>query len=212
MGYRSAAVTVTSCVALAACGGAAQQDATPESTTTVDAAVTGAPSPGPQGELIGVARLADPQGTARGTLQAYDLDGRVEVEVTASGLEPGVKGLHLHAVGACEADSPDPKDPAKKGDFLSAGGHLGDGAHPEHAGDLPSLVVARDGSATLTAVSDRVTPDQLLDGDGTAVVVHGGPDNFANIPTRYASSGPDAETTKAGDSGPRVACGVLTAP
>jgi Cu-Zn family superoxide dismutase len=45
-------------------------------------------------------------------------------------------------------------------------------------------------------------------------MVHEGPDNLANIPERYQSSasttpGPDSATLETGDSGARVACGVL---
>jgi Cu-Zn family superoxide dismutase len=54
---------------------------------------------------------------------------------------------------------------------------------------------------------------QLLDRDGSSVVIHALPDNKANIPPRYRQAGgapgPDAETRKAGDSGRRVACGVI---
>jgi Cu-Zn family superoxide dismutase len=55
---------------------------------------------------------------------------------------------------------------------------------------------------------------ELLAGDGSAVIVHALPDNYANIPTRYRSAqtgapGPDADTLKAGDSGGRVVCGVV---
>ena len=57
-------------------------------------------------------------------------------------------------------------------------------------------------------MSQRLTREQLADGDGTALVVHAGPDNYANIPTRYASAGLDDETKKAGDAGGRVACAV----
>jgi superoxide dismutase, Cu-Zn family len=48
-----------------------------------------------------------------------------------------------------------------------------------------------------------------MDDEGTAVMVHAGPDNFANIPERYAPNGPDADTLKTGDSGDRIACGVV---
>ena len=56
-------------------------------------------------------------------------------------MPPGFHGLHLHAVGKCEPNSADPANPGTTGNFLSAGGHLAGGgaAHPEHAGDLPSL-------------------------------------------------------------------------
>ena len=46
---------------------------------------------------------------------------------------------------------------------------------------------------------------------GRAVIVHAGPDNFATIPSRYASAGPDARTQATGDAGDRAACGVVRA-
>ena len=64
----------------------------------------------------------------------------------------------------------------------------------------------------LGSPAERMALDELLAGDGSAVVVHAGPDNFANIPNRYQAGGtpgPDAETRATGDSGARVACGVL---
>jgi hypothetical protein len=47
----------------------------------------------------------------------------------------------------------------------------------------------------------------LFDADGSAIMVHSAPDNFANIPERYGT--PDQETLDGGDSGERVACGVI---
>ena len=59
--------------------------------------------------------------------------------------------------------------------------------------------------------------DQVFDADGSAVIVHGGADNLANIPARYSSNaqgapatGPDAQTTGTGDSGARVLCGFMS--
>ena len=77
-----------------------------------------------------------------------------------------------------------------------------------HSGDLPSLLVNQDGTGALEAATDRFDVDDLLAGSGTAVIVHAGPDNFANIPSRYAPA-PDATTLATGDAGARVACGVI---
>lgn len=56
-------------------------------------------------------------------------------------------------------------------------------------------------------VTDRFTLADLMDDDGAAFIIHENTDNFANIPERYG--GPDEETQQAGDSGPRIACGVV---
>ncbi|HWH35331.1 MAG TPA: superoxide dismutase family protein [Acidimicrobiales bacterium] len=114
----------------------------------------------------------------------------------------GFHGFHIHTVGVC--------DPATG--FASAGGHLGSvegHVHDDHAGDMPSLLVQEDGRATLAFETDRAMLDQIFDGDGAAVIVHQGADNFANIPERYAPNGPDATTLNTGDAGARLLCGEL---
>jgi superoxide dismutase, Cu-Zn family len=155
--------------------------------------------------------LLDADNNQVGTVWLKDDDGALEVEVAAGDLPPGFHGLHLHAIGVCEPDSADPTDPAKVGDFLSAGGHVGADAtdHGQHPGDLPSLLVDSTGSAQLTASTDAVTLEDLMDDDGTAVMVHAGMDNFAHIPERYAPDGPDEATLETGDAGDRIACGVV---
>lgn len=157
------------------------------------------------------ASIVDPEGTELGTAEFTDSDGVMSVAVEISDLTPGFHGLHIHNTGVCEPDSAAPDDPENTGDFLSAGSHLNpdDADHPDHAGDLPTLLVMEDGTATLTFDSDRLAMDQLDDDDGAAVVVHSDADNYANIPDRYAPDGPDADTTSAGDAGDRVACGVI---
>ncbi len=122
----------------------------------------------------------------------------VKVLVTGSGLPPGFHGLHIHAVGACQAPS-----------FASAGGHLKNAgaSHRDHTGDLTSLYVKSDGTVNVRFETDRFGIDTLRDADGSAVVIHASPDNFGNIPARYAPNGPDQMTRDTGDSGPRIACG-----
>jgi Cu-Zn family superoxide dismutase len=124
----------------------------------------------------------------------------VSITVDVTGLSPGAHGLHLHAIGKCE--------PA----FGAAGGHFDPGPqgmtdpdanHPFHMGDLPNLVAGADGRATLTATTTRVTlsagPVSLFDEDGTAVIIHGNPDQGTTGASGSGLSG-----------GPRVACGVVT--
>jgi Cu-Zn family superoxide dismutase len=133
------------------------------------------------------------------------------VSVDVTGLPPGFHGFHVHAVGVCEPNSVNPTDPSMTGDFLSAGGHIGAGEsdHGEHQGDLPILLVTKSGTGSLTAVTDALTLTDLTDDDGSAVMVHAGRDNFANIPERYAPGGPDQMTRNTGDAGGRIACGTV---
>ncbi|HUR00996.1 MAG TPA: superoxide dismutase family protein, partial [Nonomuraea sp.] len=81
--------------------------------------------------------------------------------------------------------------------------------HGVHDGDLPSLLVNRDGTARMSVRTDHVSFARLFDTDGTAVMIHLGRDNFANIPTRYSATGPDAATLNTGDAGGRTVCGVV---
>jgi Cu-Zn family superoxide dismutase len=141
-------------------------------------------------------------GASVGDVMFTQEGGRVMLDVTVSGLPAGFHGFHIHNVGQCNAP-----------DFASAGSHFDmmamDNA-PMHAGDLPSLLVNQDGTASLDVATDRFSVEDLLDGAGTAVVVHADPDNFANIPSRYAPV-PDATTLATGDAGARIACGVIGA-
>jgi Cu-Zn family superoxide dismutase len=140
-------------------------------------------------KIVGKVRMTAPSGA-----------GPVDVRARVRGLKPGFHGFHVHAVGACEAPT-----------FKSAMGHLKKAGevHGGHDGDLPSLLVKRNGTATLRLTTDRFTLDDLRDADGSAVMIHAGPDNYANIPPRYAPNGPDQETLDTGDSGDRVACGRI---
>lgn len=169
--------------------------------------------PGSVGEAELTATLEDAAGREIGVVgMDPGPEGTVvSVVLTDSGLEPGFHGLHVHAVGECEVDSQSPSDPSTTGDFLSAGAHIGADAsdHPSHAGDLPPLLVTSTGGATLQVVTEGFTVDDVTDADGSAVVVHEGADDLANIPERYAPEGPDEETLSGGDSGARAACGVL---
>ena len=123
----------------------------------------------------------------------------VDITVTVSGLKPGMHGLHLHAVGKCTPD------------FAAAGGHFDPGPasnpdpdanHPYHMGDIPQLTAGADGKATMKVATTRVTlsegPLSLFDADGSAIIVHGNPDQGITGEPKSGVSG-----------GPRVACGVI---
>ena len=130
-------------------------------------------------------------------------NGKVVVDVRARGLRPGFHGFHVHEKGVCEPPT-----------FTSAGGHYErDGqSHGSHAGDMPPLLATSDGKARAAFVTDSFRIRELVAGDGSAIVIHAGRDNLANIPTRYKSgttTGPDEETLNTGDSGSRFACGVV---
>jgi len=47
---------------------------------------------------------------------------------------------------------------------------------------MPVLRVNADGTGQASCVTDRFKVADLLDGDGSAVILHAGPDNYNNIP------------------------------
>lgn len=132
---------------------------------------------------------------------------RVEVEILASAA-PNLgdfHGFHVHTTGVC---NPAPSG-ATNVPFGSAGGHWNPtGAdHGDHKGDLPSVLITADGETYAEFETDRFDVAALLSGDGSAVVLHVLPDNFANIPAVYGPA--NAATLGTGDAGGRHACGVV---
>lgn len=211
MSKSKTAVTAVFAVPLAAALlSACQQDQAADETTSPTT------SPPADAETITTEmKTADGRSVANATVEFTDGYATITVETTEAGvLTPGFHGLHIHEFGRCEANSVAP-DGGEPGDFLSAGGHLhmrGQAAEHPAAGDLTPLKVRSDGSARLVATTDEITIEDLRSSQGSALMLHERPDNFANIPERYTvngAPGPDAETLSTGDAGSRVACGVL---
>ena len=124
-------------------------------------------SPAPSGEKL-TAQLKSADGTTVATADIEFADGfaTVTVETTTPGkLTPGFHGLHIHAVGKCEANSVAPTGGAP-GDFNSAGAHFQKTGHTGHpaSGDLASLQVRQDGTAKLVTTTDAFTAEDLLGG------------------------------------------------
>jgi superoxide dismutase, Cu-Zn family len=166
-------------------------DQTPE-TQQQQAATPGAPAggvtvelQGRDGQSMGGARL-EPEG-----------DG-VRVSIRVTGLTPNQEhGLHFHAVGRCEGPT-----------FESAGGHFAphgrqhgsENPQGPHAGDLPNLRANAEGVADTSFVTNTVrlasgVEQGLFQQGGTALVVHAQPDDYRTDPS--------------GNSGDRIACGVI---
>ena len=146
----------------------------------------------------------------------------VDIQVTANKAVAAGQfhGIHVHANGdpangdGCKADPA--AAPATW--FTAVDGHFTEGtaSHTEHKGDLPSVLVRKDGRASLRFTTDRFIPSDLV---GKAVVLHASADNFGNIPTgslpdQYKANGPAASTKTAatGNAGDRMACGVIASP
>jgi superoxide dismutase, Cu-Zn family len=132
------------------------------------------------GQEIGVARLtAAPKG--------------VILRVEARGLTPGWHGLHFHEKADCS-----------KSDFTSAGGHTHGGGERVHGllnpranetGDLPNVFADAHGVVMAEVFSSATTLRDLMDADGSAVVIHANPDDQMSQPI--------------GGAGPRVACAAI---
>jgi Cu-Zn family superoxide dismutase len=131
--------------------------------------------------------------TAAGTVTFTQIGNKVTVNAKVSGLAPGGHGFHVHEKGDCSAP-----------DAMSAGGHFnptgkahGDPNAPDHhAGDMPMLQADASGNATLSADLDVITIGSgVTDIVGKSVIVHKDADDYKTQPT--------------GNSGARVACGIV---
>lgn len=170
-----------------------------------------------------VAPLSDAAGTTVGKVRMIKTDdGKVLVKAWGRGLAAGFHGFHVHSAGVCDPAATDPSGATVP--FFSAGGHYNPDTsktHGAHAGDMPPLLVASDGTAMLRFKTDRFTIRELMDTDGSAIILHAGPDNLGHIPATTATGGEryhshvddifgaDAATKATGDAGARAACGVL---
>jgi superoxide dismutase, Cu-Zn family len=128
-----------------------------------------------------------------GTVTFTQKGDKVAVVANITGLSPGSHGFHIHEKGDCSAP-----------DAMSAGGHFNPTSKPHgdpggadhHAGDMPQLVADASGNANATAELGPMSIGGANDIVGKAVVVHKDADDYKTQPT--------------GNSGARVACGVIT--
>ncbi|WP_447761962.1 superoxide dismutase family protein [Sphingopyxis panaciterrae] len=141
-----------------------------------------------------VADLKTAAGAAAGKATAATVDGRVMLTLQVEGLPPGQHGVHVHMTGKCDA----PKFESAGGHWNPADAHHGlEAAKGQHAGDMPNLVVEENGRGKLAYELHGATLAGLMDGDGSAMVVH--------------ASADDQKTDPSGNSGDRIACGVFKA-
>jgi superoxide dismutase, Cu-Zn family len=144
------------------------------------------------------AELKSRDGKDLGKIRIIETTAGVLLRIKLKGLTPGAHGFHITSVGKCEGDfesaGPIYNPLGAKHGYLNAEGPM--------AGDLPNLVVPASGDVEFDLVSAFVTlnkesEDSLLDNDGASLVIHDKPDDY--------KSDPD------GNSGARIACGVITA-
>lgn len=118
----------------------------------------------------------------------------IKITAEVTGLRPGsVHGFHVHEVGKCEAP-----------DYESAGDHFnpaenkhgGPASGMKHMGDLGNLVANDKGIAKTEVIVNSKNKDLFKQYIGKSVIIHARPD--------------DLNTQPAGDSGDRIACGIIS--
>lgn len=143
--------------------------------------------------------MRSPTGDLLGTLHlAHTPSGSARLVGTLTGIQAGRHGVHVHDVGRCDGPT-----------FETSGGHFNpmskqhglENPAGSHAGDAPNIVA----DTTLQSLVDVTfalatlnigIPNSLFDANGSAIVVHAGAD--------------DQKTDPSGNSGARIACGVVT--
>jgi len=142
------------------------------------------------------ASLVHPDGTPAGKARIVTAGGHAMIAIELTGIPAGEHGLHLHTTGKCDGPA-----------FASAGGHLNPGgkAHGmdnpagSHLGDLPNVTADAQGKVSTVihyGGDPQALATALFDADGSALVLHAGADDYKTDPS--------------GNSGARIACGVLT--
>ncbi len=133
-----------------------------------------------------------------GYVTFVDVPGGVRVCADIMGLPPykpasgsrqpvGPFGFHVHEHGNCDMGS-------AAHSFEASGGHWNptDQPHGNHAGDFPVLMAGNNGRAIMCFITDRFRAADVI---GKAVIIHENPDDYRTQP--------------AGNSGKRIACGVI---
>jgi Cu-Zn family superoxide dismutase len=151
-----------------------------------------------EAETSAHAIVVNKEGEILGTLALEQTRSGVVIRGQLDGLPPGTHAIHIHDRAACQPT------------FAAAGEHFNPSGrehglrnpHGPHAGDLPNITVDANGRAFVRVIANEVDlgsegPKSLLAGQGTAIVVH--------------DKGDDYVTDPSGNSGDRIACGVVTA-
>lgn len=153
-----------------------------------------------------VSSVINNAGDSVGTIALTQGPEGVLLDVDLKDMPPGAHGFHIHSIGDCSDHDA----------FKEAAGHISDDddqhglLNPDgpEAGDLPNIIVPENGVLKVQFYAhdleihpedgDDVDEETLLDSDGSAFMIHEGPD--------------DHKTQPIGGAGARIACGVIEAP
>jgi superoxide dismutase, Cu-Zn family len=190
------AIAVTTSATVVACTNPAPRSLpTPSPTSPAPAR---APAPAPSVRAVpgrtATATLRDLAGARVGTVTFTDSYTGVLISGTVTGLGLGAHGIHIHETGKCVPP------------FTTAGEHFNPEhrrhgfKNPEgsHLGDMPNVDTPAAGQLKFEFLLPGVTikgTNALLDGDGAAIVIHSARDDYLTDPS--------------GNSGSRIACGVI---
>jgi superoxide dismutase, Cu-Zn family len=139
------------------------------------------------------ALMRDASGNTLGRLTIAQTGSGLTVSGTLTGVPAGTHGIHVHAVGQCDAPG-----------FTTAGGHWNPTANAHgfenprgpHHGDMRNVVADASGRVDVSTSTAAGGAGGLFDADGSAIVIHAAADDYRTDP--------------AGNSGARIACGVVT--
>lgn len=191
LALRTAPLKISLVAGLLAVGAAASAQAAHDHAAMAAPAAT---APTVRADVIGL------DGKKLGLVVLQQTPAGVLITANVKGLPAGEHGFHFHQKGLCQ--------PATK--FDSAGGHFAGGDHQHgymsakgpHGGDMPNQRVGADGVLETQILNTGVTLSSglksLVGADGSALVIHAAPDDYASQPS--------------GNAGGRIACAVIAPP
>lgn len=159
-----------------------------------DAAANASEGGGAPSEAIS---LVNTEGQTIGQATLAQKGDKVVIHLEAEKLTPGKHGIHIHQFGKCE-----PPDFKSAGDHFNPQGKQHGFNSPKgfHEGDLPNIEVGDNGKVVIDMTTAVVTlqpghPNSIVKADGASLIIHEKADDYATDPS--------------GNSGARIACGVI---